>query len=196
MTMTIGLSFLTAGGNVDAVISSADEKLYAGKNSGKNKVVSEEIVDTSGTLDYQDPLTRVKNLGAYEKMVESLNWDIQSGTAQFGIVLVKLQKLNMINEKYGHDKGNDYLIGACKIICGVFVNSQVFRIGGDDFVVILTNRDYYDREELLATLNGRFKESEEDSISSPWNRYSASGVMSVYSAGDTDYDAVFNRAII
>ncbi len=196
VTMTIGLSYFTGGGNVDAAITDADEKLYLGKNSGKNKVVSFDNIHKTGISSYQDPLTRVKNTGAYEKMVESLNWDIQSGTAQFGVVRVTLNDLDQINEKYGHDKGNDYLISACKIICGVYINSQVFRIGGDDFAVIITNRDYYDRDGLLATLKGRFAKAAEDDANSPWNQYEASAAMSIYSPGDGDYDAVFKRAVI
>ena len=192
VTMTFGLSFLKGGKDIDAAITDADEKLYAGKHSGKNKVVSTMPSADADAMSYQDPLTRVKNRAAYDKMVESLNWDIQSGTAQFGVVKVKLQNVNMINEKFGHDKGNDYIIGACRVICGVYVNSQVFRIGGDDFAVILTNRDYYDREELLLTLNEKFEKSVETN-NSPWNQYKASGKMSVYSALDSDYDAVFNR---
>ena len=193
VTMTIGLSNMTGGENFDAAVTDADEKLYAGKHSGKNKVVSTKPATDAGTMSYQDPLTRVKNKSAYEKMVESLDWDIQNKTAQFGVVKIKLLNVNMINEKYAHDKGNDYIIGACKIICGVYVNSQVFRIGGDDFAVILTNRDYYDRDELLKTLNERFEETAKDSTGSPWNQYQASVSMSVYNSGDCDYNSVFER---
>ena len=77
---------------------------------------------SGSATSYQDPLTRVKNKPAYEKMIESLNWDIQNKTAQFGIVIIKLLDVAMINERYGHDKGNDYIVGASKIICQIFVN--------------------------------------------------------------------------
>ena len=40
VTMTFGLSYVAAGKNVNAAMTDADEKLYVGKNSGKNKVVT------------------------------------------------------------------------------------------------------------------------------------------------------------
>ena len=41
---------------------------------------------------------------------------------------------------------------ACRMICDIFRNSQVYRTGGDEFVVILTGEDYAIREELLENL--------------------------------------------
>ncbi len=193
VTMTFGMSTYEDGDDVEEVIRDADEKLYAGKHSGKNKVVVAKDIIPSEIQTYQDQLTRVKNKSAYDKMVESLEWDIQKGTAQFGIVRVVVEGVRDINEKYGNDKGNAYIAGACKIICSVFVNSQVFRISGDEFVTILTNRDYYDRESLFTSLENRYiKASQDDSIPS-WSRYRTDCSLAVYSDGDRSYGDVFAR---
>ena len=39
VTMTFGISTLSIGGSLDAVLHDADEKLYAGKQNGKNRVI-------------------------------------------------------------------------------------------------------------------------------------------------------------
>ncbi|WP_051538043.1 GGDEF domain-containing protein [Butyrivibrio proteoclasticus] len=193
VTMTFGMSLFSSDEDIDKVISGADEKLYYGKHSGKNRVVT-VIEDSSGSnLSYQDPLTKVKNVSAYGKMVESLNWDIQKKTAQFGIVKVKLRHLSDINERYGTEKGNDYITGACRILCGIFVNSQVFRIEGNEFVAIITNRDYYDREQLFEALNEKYKEETLNVDNSPWNQYMTSCKMAIYTSEDQNYDSVFER---
>ncbi len=193
VTMTFGLSSLTNGEGINDAIRDADEKLYVGKQSGKNKVVNVMTGSKNSALSHQDPLTRVKNKEAYDKMVESLNWDIQNNTAQFGIVLVKLLNIASINEKYGQDKGNDYIIGASRIICGVYINSQVFRIGGNDFAVILTNRDYYDREALLNELKDKYDSTNKTGARTPWKQFQASVSMSVYTDGDENVESVLNR---
>ena len=41
------------------------------------------------------------------------------------------------------------IIDACKIICKVFKHSPVYRIGGDEFVVILEDADY---QQLIIVL--------------------------------------------
>ena len=75
----------------------------------------------------------------------------------------------------------------------MFVNSQVFRIGGDEFAVIITNRDYYDRDVLFASLQSRYNECLEDSAAPPWKMYRTSCGMSIYEASDKDYTEVFAR---
>ena len=45
---------------------------------------------------------------------------------------------------------NVYLRNACHLICRVFERSAVYRIGGDEFVVILQGPDYKDRDRLRA----------------------------------------------
>ena len=193
VTMTFGLSLFSSDENIDDVIRDADEKLYIGKQCGKNRVVSVKEICGLGKKAYQDSLTHVKNKSAYEKMLESLNLDIQNHTAQFGIVVVKLHDVGAIAEKFGPEKRNEYIIGACKLICCVYVNSQVFRIEEDVFAVILTNRDYYDREDLFSALKDRYKKSAENPNAAPWQNYQVSCGMAVYAATDSAVSEVFDR---
>ena len=41
------------------------------------------------------------------------------------------------------------ITNACTKICGVFSHSPVFRIGGDEFAVILSGDDYFRRKKLV-----------------------------------------------
>lgn len=52
--------------------------------------------------------------------------------------------------------GADLLIqNASKIICRIYANSPVFRIGGDEFIIVLTGADYGRRDERLSELRGK-----------------------------------------
>jgi diguanylate cyclase (GGDEF)-like protein len=62
--------------------------------------------------------------------------------------------LKHINDTQGHHAGDEYIKASCHIICTVFKHSPVFRIGGDEFAVLLTGHDFDEREHLLE----RFKD--------------------------------------
>ena len=57
--------------------------------------------------------------------------------------------LKQINDQNGHDKGDIYIRAASQLICRVFAHSPVFRIGGDEFAVVLQNEDFINREDLI-----------------------------------------------
>ena len=67
----------------------------------------------------------------------------------FAMAVFDVNSLKLVNDSMGHDAGDAYLIRACSLICDTFKYSPVFRIGGDEFVAILTGSDYIDRYELL-----------------------------------------------
>ncbi|WP_022766371.1 GGDEF domain-containing protein [Butyrivibrio sp. XPD2006] len=144
---------------------------------------------------YQDSLTHVKNKAWYDKIKERVDSDIASGKAVFAILMSDLNNLKKVNDTYGHEHGNEYITGACHEICVVFQHSPVFRIGGDEFVVLLENSDFEHREELLAELKAKFSETYNDMSKEPWERYSAAMGMAVYRPGeDISMDDVFKRA--
>ena len=96
---------------------------------------------------YVDALTSVRNKGAYAAHrgpAEQITWTGQP--SEFAIGMFDCDNLKLINDQYGHDKGDVYLKTACRLICRVFQHSPVFRIGGDEFAVILQNDDYENRE--------------------------------------------------
>ncbi len=57
--------------------------------------------------------------------------------------------MKKINDTQGHNAGDQHIKNACRLICDTFVHSPVFRVGGDEFVVILKGKDYADRERLF-----------------------------------------------
>ena len=146
-------------------------------------------------LAYQDALTHVKNKAWYDRTQERVNNDIAAGRARFGILMADLNCLKKINDTYGHEHGNDYIFGACHQICVVFDHSPVFRIGGDEFVVLLENRDYENRDRLLEEIKMAFEYSQSDMTKEPWERYSAAIGFALYDEKtDTCMNDVFKRA--
>ncbi len=144
---------------------------------------------------YQDALTRVKNKAAYDAKRAELAVDIVNERAQFALVMVDLNNLKKINDTYGHEKGNAYIVGGCTTLCQVYGHSPVYRIGGDEFVAVLQGNDLANREALFADLQARFAALQDDMSREPWERYSAAAGMAEYIPGtDMSADDVFKRA--
>lgn len=110
---------------------------------------------------YVDSLTSVRNKGAYSSYIEQLQtrMDEANGLISFAIGMFDCDDLKQINDLYGHEKGDIYLKTASRLICRIYQHSPVFRIGGDEFSVILQNEDYRNREALARQFNREMSES-------------------------------------
>ena len=77
----------------------------------------------------------------------------------FAIVMLDLNDLKKVNDTAGHQAGDQYLRDACRIICDIFKHSPVFRVGGDEFAVILQGTDYAHMEERLTEMSEHNREA-------------------------------------
>ena len=101
-----------------------------------------------------DSLTGVKNKHAFVQWEEKINEAIRNGTQEpFAVVVCDINNLKAVNDLYGHKEGDECIRNASAKICRVFAHSPVFRFGGDEFVVILTDGDYSKRAELMEEIN-------------------------------------------
>ena len=57
--------------------------------------------------------------------------------ANMGVVYLDLDNLKETNDTLGHDLGDKYLIETAKVLTDVFPNIDIFRTGGDEFVLFL-----------------------------------------------------------
>ncbi len=101
----------------------------------------------------KDPLTGVKNMTAYTETVGEITRKIANKEElEFAIVMCDVNKLKVVNDTYGHDMGDKFIKNCCNLICSTYSHSPVYRIGGDEFAVILTGMDYTNRDELIDSL--------------------------------------------
>ena len=97
-----------------------------------------------------DALTGVKNKHAYLDYENQLNKQIlDHENPEFAITILDVNDLKNVNDTEGHQAGDEYLRAACRIICNTFKHSPVFRIGGDEFVVISRGNDYASIDKLI-----------------------------------------------
>ena len=109
--------------------------------------------------------------------------------------MIDLNFLKFINDTFGHEQGNLAIIGLTKLVCKIFAHSPVFRIGGDEFAVILKNDDYKNIKALEKTFNDRINELAADDALLPWEKISAALGYALFDPEkDKSTDDVFKRA--
>ena len=97
---------------------------------------AEKQVDEFRSLADKDALTGVGNKRAYFEAEERLNALIRTGEAKFAISMIDLNDLKVVNDSEGHERGDDLIVTLSRIVKKVYPSSSIFRIGGDEFVVI------------------------------------------------------------
>jgi diguanylate cyclase (GGDEF)-like protein len=107
-----------------------------------------------------DVLTGVKNRHAYVDVEEQLDALIEEKKAsEFAVVVCDVNGLKEVNDTYGHNAGDEYLKEGCDMICGIFRHSPVFRVGGDEFAVIVQGRGYKNIDKLMKLMEEKNEEN-------------------------------------
>ena len=117
------------------------------------KVATDER-DHARNVAYTDALTGVKSKHAFVVHEKRLENGIALGEAEpFAVVVCDVNGLKRINDTLGHKAGDQYICCACNMLCEGFKHSPVFRIGGDEFVVLVQGHDYEIRDSVMDELN-------------------------------------------
>lgn len=154
----------------------------------------QEYLDLIQRMALRDELTGVQNHTAYENKLAELTAVITAGTAEFAILMADMNGLKFVNDIYGHEKGDIALRAMSHALCEAFKHSPVYRIGGDEFVVVLTGRDYENRDALLGKLVP-YERVRNREAAEPWTEVAMAIGCAVYDPlQDHDYQDVFNRA--
>ncbi len=138
----------------------------------------------------RDELTHTKNKTAYREAEKDLQRHMEEGGEPFGILVCDINGLKAINDTEGHRAGDDYIRASCMLICRIFHHSPVFRIGGDEFVVVLKGQDYAHRASLVSSLRRQVEEN----IRINEGPVVASGLAEYEPHADRSVEDVFNRA--
>ena len=141
-------------------------------------------------IAYRDALTGSRSVHAYVETRAKTDELISAGTVkEFGIAVFDLNGLKHVNDTQGHEAGDKYIISGCKLIREYFPNCSVYRIGGDEFVIILEGEAYHRRDEMLAEFNDRMDSNCAQGL------VTISAGLDIFRPGeDNDMNTVFVRA--
>lgn len=103
--------------------------------------------DIISSLAYSDGLTGLGNRTAYLEQIEA-HASGETGISQLGIVFLDVNNLKKVNDNQGHEKGDELITTASKIIANSFgKHGKSYRIGGDEFCVLMTGISLQEKYE-------------------------------------------------
>ena len=112
-----------------------------------------EQMNRVSALAFHDALTGVRSAAAFNQTVANMNLLLENAHHDFAVVVADVNYLKHTNDTYGHAAGNQLLAYTANVLTETFKNSYVYRIGGDEFTIILDGKDYDNREELIQILS-------------------------------------------
>lgn len=103
-----------------------------------NELQKRLLIEALTKKSYQDPLTGLNNLLAYDEMLEHLH----GKEFPVGVGFLDINGLKWINDMLSHDMGNKVIQKICTILNEHIEQQYIYRISGDEFVIIWPDVDY------------------------------------------------------
>ena len=101
-------------------------------------------------MSYKDQLTNLYNRTYFVDVIK----DYQPCPKGLGLVMADADGLKLINDAYGHNVGDLVLKSVASTLTEVFKDGKIFRWGGDEFIVVISDIS----AESLELLSNEFKE--------------------------------------
>lgn len=180
-----------AKGNLDITLvpKTKDE---IGALTGSLRDTARELkkrIEYINELAFTDTLTGIGSNAAYLRDVMAVKETIAKGTADFSLAIIDVNNLKHINDNYGHDSGNILIIQAAETAVSAFGKDRVYRIGGDEFAVIMNNVDEATAKLLAERFVLMLKEAGGRIVAA-----AAIGTATYSELYGDSYDTVFKRA--
>ncbi|WP_378955112.1 EAL domain-containing protein [Pelosinus sp. sgz500959] len=183
-----------------SIFKDADGKII--KKYGMNQDITELVrveeerrkqAETIKHMAYFDLLTGLANRYHLNEWLNGEMERARAGKTSGVILFIDLDDLKMVNDTYGHSCG-DQIISAAgdRIVDGVGEKAFVARIGGDEFVVILSGT--YDRgqiEEIARKINKSLGKKQEF-FGRLFHMTASIGIASYPADGDTVEEIIKN----
>ncbi len=118
---------------------------FSGRQQEMNNLIEEKVKQRTADLfrkAHFDALTHLPNRAYFKEITQQiLQRGIETETT-FNLLFLDLDGFKAVNDNFGHHIGDDLLKHAtARLVSSVRENDVVARIGGDEFVVLLTDSD-------------------------------------------------------
>ena len=112
----------------------------------RERKASKELIERK-KISLTDDMTGLLNRRAYEE--DCANMQEEGMVSQVSILMMDVNGVKTVNDTYGHLAGDELIIAAAKCIqTAVGTLGKAYRIGGDEFVVLLLGKEEKHRDVL------------------------------------------------
>lgn len=113
------------------------------------------------SMALQDPLTGVGNRKALNKALNRESNISRRHDQPFSVMMIDIDYFKKINDSYGHSAGDQALTHVTNIISAISRQTdELFRYGGEEFVMILNNTDQAEAHEMAERIRIAIADSE------------------------------------
>lgn len=105
------------------------------------------LIKNMGSVDFT---TGLLNRNSYKQTLEELHLD---DNQPFACIFIDVNGLHEMNNTYGHEYGDQMLIFVADTLKKVFPEDEVFRIGGDEFIILAFNHSLSVIDLRVAQIN-------------------------------------------
>jgi diguanylate cyclase (GGDEF)-like protein len=106
-----------------------------------------------------DPLTRLLNRRAFVNRLDGEVARARRYGRSFGLVIADLDDFKELNDRYGHPTGDEALVAFANVLVeSLRQPDDAFRIGGDEFAVLLAEASEEDARQVVARVQELFEQ--------------------------------------
>lgn len=135
--------------NLEKIVASRTEKL-------------EEAMKKLEYLSFHDQLTGLYNRRFFEEELMRLD---TKRNLPLTLIMFDVDGLKLINDAFGHKKGDELLFKSTNIVKNVCrLDDIISRVGGDEFVILLSKTDYEQAYSLIMRIRKEIKTVKLDNI--------------------------------
>lgn len=152
-----------------------------------NDIQKRSFIAELERFSYYDTLTQLYNRNKYNRDLSSLESNLPDS---LGVCFIDLNGLKVANDKFGHDYGDYMITQMAHILTEIFgENQNVYRIGGDEFVVLLPNILQEEFNKYVSILRKSVELGNEftASVGTTWNAHNYTINNSIKHADDLMY---------
>ncbi|MCR5184813.1 MAG: diguanylate cyclase [Bacilli bacterium] len=158
------------------------------KQIGKTQKEIKDYIIYTQKQAYVDSLSRLGNRTSYVNRIKQI--DLKS---PFCVIIYDINGLKYINDNYGHESGDKTITAIGSILKEVYDKESVFRIGGDEFAIVLTDNDKEITMQIFESANKKIEEYDQKGVLTHPISVSK-GIAFFEIKKDKTYTDVFSRA--
>ena len=114
-----------------------------------SEIYNYQMVTRLEILSTMDLLTGCFNRNAVNNRISEFDTKGKENVKTLGILFADLNGLKQINDSNGHQEGDRFLKKAAAVLKQIFVDDEIYRAGGDEFMVVVINEEKKEFEERI-----------------------------------------------
>ena len=103
-----------------------------------SEIANNKFIDQLKALNKVDLLTGTMNRNAMNSRLSEIEGAVTCG---MGVIFADMNGLKYVNDHYGHATGDLLLKNAAMILQSTFTGDEIYRVGGDEFLILARNTD-------------------------------------------------------